>query len=248
MSNSSDKEIVLQAMREYGLRKAQELQTASASMDGTQLYAQEDWIPDFQAAKAEMNMLERHAGMTDGFVCKSSAGRVVRLIQNYDSDIYTEEPEDLPAQWGFVWSTDSFKALPFVAISTSPYNTGDCASEGGMVYRSKIGNNVWSPSAYPDGWELVGPVGGPFDQEAGDETTTPGGTEPAEPSPDPAPDPGGDDGETQTYEDWKQPTGAHDAYSEGDTVMYNGTAYRSKINGNVWSPEAYPDAWEVVTT
>ena len=31
-------------------------------------------------------------------------------------------------------------------------------------------------------------------------------------------------------------------------VMYKGVLYRSKINGNVWSPEAYPDAWEVVTT
>lgn len=248
MSNSSDKEIVLQAMREYGLRKAQELQTASASMDGTQLYAQEDYIPDFQAAKAEMNMSQRHAGLTDGFVCRSTAGHVVRLIQSYDSDIYTQEPEDLPAQWAFVWSSDPYKARPFVAISTSPYNTGDCASEGGMVYRSKIENNVWSPSAYPDGWELAGPVGGPFDQENEDETTTPGGTEPVEPTPEPLPEPGGDDGEPQTYEEWKQPTGAHDAYKEGDPVMYKGVLYRSKINGNVWSPEAYPDAWEVVTT
>lgn len=228
MSNSSDKEIVLQAMREYGLRKAQELQTASASMDGTQLYAQEDWIPDFQAAKAEMNMLERHAGMTDGFVCKSSAGRAVRLLQNYDSDIYTEEPEDLPAQWGFVWSTDPFKALPFVAISTSPYNTGDCASADGMVYRSKADNNVWSPSEYPENWELAGPVGGPFDQDQDEDQT-------------------GDSGEgTETIDEWKEPSGAHDAYNQGDRVIYNGVVYESKINGNVWNPEQYPDFWEVV--
>ena len=155
MSNSNDKEIVLQAMREYGQRKARELQTASASMDGTQLYAQEDYIPDFQAAKSEMNMSQRHAGLTDGFVCRSSAGHVVRLIQSYDSDVYTQEPEDLPAQWAFVWSTDPYKARPFVAISTSPYNTGDCASENGMVYRSKINGNVWSPEAYPAAWEVV---------------------------------------------------------------------------------------------
>lgn len=161
---SNNKEIVLQALREYGKQKAQTLQTESASMDGTQLYALEDFIPDFQAAKAEMNMSQRHAGLTDGFICRSAEGRVVRLIQSYDSDIYPQEPEDLPAQWGFVWSTDPYKARPFVAISTSPYNKGDCASEGGVVYRSKIGNNVWSPSAYPDGWELAGPEGGPFDQ------------------------------------------------------------------------------------
>ena len=43
-------------------------------------------------------MLERKAG----FVCRSTAGRVVRLLQPYDSTIYnTQEPEELEAQWGF---------------------------------------------------------------------------------------------------------------------------------------------------
>lgn len=96
-------------------------------------------------------MLERKAG----FVCQSSAGRVVRLVQPYDSTIYTKEPEELPAQWGFAWSTDPAKALPFVAMSTSPYNKGDCCTEGSNVYRSTLDNNVWSPSAYPQGWKEV---------------------------------------------------------------------------------------------
>lgn len=151
-------------MKDSGLRAAQQLQEKSADMTGTELYAAEDNIPDFQAAKAAKNMLERHASTTDGFVCRSTAGRIVRLLQNYDSNVYAGEPEDLPAQWGFVWSTDPYKALPFVAMSTSPYKTGDCASEGGTVYRSKIDNNVWAPSAYPQGWDEVGPVGGPFEE------------------------------------------------------------------------------------
>ena len=88
-------------------------------------------------------------------MCRSSAGRVVRLIQNYDSDIYTAEPEDLPAQWRMVWSTDPEKALPFIALSTSPYATGDCCTENDVVYRSIMDNNVWSPSSYPTGWEEV---------------------------------------------------------------------------------------------
>lgn len=43
---------------------------------------------------------------------------------------------------------------------------------------------------------------------------------------------------------WSQPTGAHDAYNIGDIVDYNGVLYRSLINGNVYSPEAYPAGWE----
>lgn len=142
-------------MRKSGKAAAESLQTDAANMTGTELYAAEDYIPDFAAAVAKKNMLERKAGMTDGFVCRSSAGRVVRLIQNYDSSIYTQEPEDLPAQWGFVWSTDPEKALPFIAISTSPYMTGDCCTENDIVYRSTIDNNVWAPSAYPQGWEVA---------------------------------------------------------------------------------------------
>lgn len=47
------------------------------------------------------------------------------------------------------------------------------------------------------------------------------------------------------YPVWAQPTGAHDAYNTGDVVSYNGALYRSLINGNVYSPEAYPAGWAV---
>ena len=151
MQLSSDKEFVLRTMQQAGLTQAQALQAKAPEMAGTELYAAEDYIPTFQAAKAAKNMLER----SPGFVCRSTAGRVVRLLQVYDSTVYTQEPEALPAQWGFVWSTDPDKALPFIAMSTSPYDTGECCTEGGHVYRSKMDNNVWAPSGYPQGWEEV---------------------------------------------------------------------------------------------
>lgn len=47
------------------------------------------------------------------------------------------------------------------------------------------------------------------------------------------------------YPVWSQPTGTHDAYNAGDIVSYNGTLYQSTMDGNVWSPEAYPQGWEV---
>lgn len=145
------KERVLQRERQRGYEAAKVVQNNANTMTGTELYAVDDKIPSFTAAISKMNMLDRPIG----FVCKSSAGRVVRLLQVYDSDIYTQEPEELPAQWGFKWSTDPAKALPFVAISTSPYMLGDCCTENDAVYRSLIDNNVWNPSGYPAGWELV---------------------------------------------------------------------------------------------
>lgn len=48
---------------------------------------------------------------------------------------------------------------------------------------------------------------------------------------------------------WSQPTGAHDAYNIGDRVHYptkDDPVYESTIDGNIWSPEAYPQGWVIV--
>lgn len=47
--------------------------------------------------------------------------------------------------------------------------------------------------------------------------------------------------------EWTQPLGATDAYNTGDVVMYNGEKYKSLIDANVWSPDAYPAGWEKIS-
>lgn len=47
------------------------------------------------------------------------------------------------------------------------------------------------------------------------------------------------------YPVWSQPTGSHDAYNKGDIVDYNGALYESLIDGNVYSPDAYPAGWAI---
>ena len=150
----TNRELVLDTLKRSGGLIAKIVQENSSAMTSTELNAEQDYIPSFKKACETMNMSERKAGRTDGFVCKSTAGRVVRLIQNYDSTTYTQEPEDLPAQWSFVWSNDPAHALPFIAFSTSPYMTGNCCMENDLIYRSLIDDNVYAPSAYPQGWEL----------------------------------------------------------------------------------------------
>lgn len=48
------------------------------------------------------------------------------------------------------------------------------------------------------------------------------------------------------YPTWSKPTGAHDAYNTGDIVDYNGTLHKSTIDGNIWSPDEYPQGWEII--
>ena len=45
---------------------------------------------------------------------------------------------------------------------------------------------------------------------------------------------------------WVQPTGAHDAYPDGDRVTFEGQVWESLIPGNVWSPSANPSGWRLI--
>ena len=150
----NDKELVLETLKRTGRLLANDLQTRAVDMTGTEIIAEETYIPDFDKAVEKMNMSERPIG----FICRSAAGRAVKLIQPYDSDIYTQQPEELSAQWGFYWSTDPKKALPFIALSTSPYNTDDCCTHEGHVWRSGQDNNVWPPGTTGVKWTDLGTI------------------------------------------------------------------------------------------
>lgn len=147
----TDKELVLTTMRKYGKAVAENLQERAPEMNGTEIIAEEEFLPDFDPVRQYLNY-------PAGYVCKSALGNAVKLIQPYDSTIYTQQPEELSAQWGFYWSTDPKKAKPFVAISTSPYMTGDCCTNNGHVWKSGQDNNVWEPGTVGVNWEDLGTI------------------------------------------------------------------------------------------
>lgn len=128
---------------------AQDTQDKAPAMTAEEIFENEDFFPAWNPEKH--NYLNKKAG----YVCRSPKGNLVRLIQPYDSTVYSDEPENLPAQWGFYWSKDPKKATEFVKSSTSPYGIGDCCKENGKVYRSTMENNVHAPSEYAQGWEEV---------------------------------------------------------------------------------------------
>lgn len=49
----------------------------------------------------------------------------------------------------------------------------------------------------------------------------------------------------ETAQEYKQPTGAHDAYNKGDKVLFNGVVYVCALDNCVWSPSILPSAWMV---
>lgn len=50
------------------------------------------------------------------------------------------------------------------------------------------------------------------------------------------------------YLPYLQPTGAHDTYNIGDKILWtDGHKYICQMDGCVWDPDTYPQAWQLVT-
>lgn len=41
------------------------------------------------------------------------------------------------------------------------------------------------------------------------------------------------------FPEWRQPTGAHDAYAKGDKVSHNEKHWISDVDANIWEPGVY---------
>lgn len=104
------------------------------------------------------------------------------------------------------------------------YQKGDRVRHNGKVVRSTHdGLNHWEPTTL----NLDGRI---WEEELPAEEEPDMGEPPTEEEP----------------EEFVQPAGAHDAYQTGDTVLFEGTVYRSTMDNNVWSPAANPTAWTAV--
>lgn len=58
-----------------------------------------------------------------------------------------------------------------------------------------------------------------------------------------SPDPGDPEEPADEWPEYKQPTGAHDAYHVGDKITYNGKHCTYIYDGCVWTPDTYPQGW-----
>lgn len=148
---NKDMEFVLKVFKEYGRNVAESFEQRAASMTDDEIVENQQFYPSFNPDKQYLNY-------SSGYICISPSGNVVKLLQPYNSTIYTQDPEDLPAQWGFLWPTNPKYAKPFVALSTSPYMENDCCTYNGHVYRSGMNNNVWPPGTTGISWEDLGSV------------------------------------------------------------------------------------------
>lgn len=146
-----NKALILNAMKSAGAADASAIAAKSISgeADDTALIAAEEQIPTW-----------RQRDYTDvpiGTPYKYG-DQVYKLWQAHDA---TNQPDWTPDKavslWDICHTTDPSKAKPYVAPqgTRGMYQTGEVCTEGGIIYHSTINNNVWQPSAYPQGWKEI---------------------------------------------------------------------------------------------
>lgn len=145
----TSKERVLQRERDRGRMAAKELQTRAPEMTGTEIIAEEGKVPAFDPKKD-------YTGWLPGWPV-ADEGQMWVLIKPHNAAHYPGRPSTLRAMWGLAHTTDPAKAKPFVAPygTSGLYMKGECCTENGGTHRSKVDNNPYSPSEYPDNWEEV---------------------------------------------------------------------------------------------
>ncbi len=82
-------------------------------------------------------------------------GRLYKCLQAHTSqDNWT--PDMSPSLWkNLSIDENGIQEWSQPISSADVYNTGDEVMYNGVHYRSLIDNNVWSPTDYPQGWEVV---------------------------------------------------------------------------------------------
>lgn len=139
---------------------ATDLQERAGSMDSEELYENEALIPVYNPE------IHDYTSKPIGYVCKTEDGIIMQLLDmNGDAGVAalssdgdsTDVGSSAP-NWRMRWSKDPMRAKEFVQLDSSPYDIGDCAINEGILYRSKISNNLTIPTDTAEGWMSLGPV------------------------------------------------------------------------------------------
>lgn len=70
-------------------------------------------------------------------------------------DTPENNPDNAPALWEDINYREGYRIIPSVITAGLAFAQGECGWWNGVLYRSKIAANTYTPDQYPDGWEVV---------------------------------------------------------------------------------------------
>ena len=71
-------------------------------------------------------------------------------------DTEANDPDHAPTLWEEVLYRDGCRIIPETITVGLQFSSGELGWWDGKLYRSLLDANVWTPAAYPAGWEEVG--------------------------------------------------------------------------------------------
>lgn len=70
-------------------------------------------------------------------------------------DTVENNPDNAPALWENIDYKGGYRIIPETITAGTAFAKDECGWWRDVLYRSLIDSNVWTPEAYPAGWEIV---------------------------------------------------------------------------------------------
>lgn len=71
-------------------------------------------------------------------------------------DTAENNPDNAPALWEDISYREGYRIIPETISTSAAFAKDECGWWDGVLYVSLLDNNVWTPVAYPTGWQIVG--------------------------------------------------------------------------------------------
>ena len=70
-------------------------------------------------------------------------------------DTQGNNPDNAPTLWADLPYKDGYRIIPEIITVPEAFKEGECGWWDGVLYRSRVAANVYTPAQYPDNWERV---------------------------------------------------------------------------------------------
>lgn len=113
-------------------------------------------LPDKEASEGAMLFPRlKHDGSLIKTGTRINWGGVVKRAA---ADLWDREdtsPDNAPSLWEDLAYREGHRIIPEVITAGMAFALGECGWWEDVLYRSLIDANVFTPAAYPDGWEVA---------------------------------------------------------------------------------------------
>lgn len=153
----TSKERVLQRERDRGRLAALDLAKRASALTPTEIIAEETKVPMF---KWGTDYSACPAGSPIGDIVDGEL-QIFTMITPVNTAHYPNiTPNTERSLYSLCHTKDPARAKAWVAPLgiSGLYTAGECCTDAGHVWRSKVDNNAYSPSQYADNWEDLGEI------------------------------------------------------------------------------------------